>query len=83
VADPGGPPGRRPTITPPAAEQWIDPDLVTAIGRLPDGQREVPVLAALGELRPAEIAKVLGTAAGTVRGQLCRGCPPAAAGLRG
>jgi RNA polymerase sigma factor (sigma-70 family) len=68
--------GRRVTdpqpATQPAADQWIDPDLVAAIGRLPDGQREVLVLAALGELRPSEIAKVLGKAAGTVRGQLSR-----------
>jgi RNA polymerase sigma factor (sigma-70 family) len=68
--------GRRVTDPPPAppttAEQWIDPDLVAAIGRLPYGQREVLVLAALGELRPAEIAKVLGKAASTVRGQLSR-----------
>jgi RNA polymerase sigma-70 factor (ECF subfamily) len=65
VADP-------PPTTPPAADQWIDPDLVAAIAGLPYGQREVLVLAALGELRPAEIAKVLGKAASTVRGQLSR-----------
>jgi RNA polymerase sigma factor (sigma-70 family) len=65
VADP-------PAATPPAAEQWVDPDLIAAIAGLPDGQREVLVLAALGELRPAEIAKVLGKAASTVRGQLSR-----------
>jgi RNA polymerase sigma factor (sigma-70 family) len=68
--------GRRaadpPPAAPPAAEQWLDPDLVTAIRRLPHGQREVLVLAALGELRPAEIAELLGKAASTVRGQLCR-----------
>jgi RNA polymerase sigma factor (sigma-70 family) len=68
--------GRRvvdpPPAAPPAAEQWVDPDLIAAIAGLPDGQREVLVLAALGELRPAEIAKVLGKAASTVRGQLCR-----------
>jgi DNA-directed RNA polymerase specialized sigma24 family protein len=73
VAELGGPPGGRSTTRhPPATDQWIDPDLVTAIGRLPSGQREVLVLAALGELRPAEIAKVLGKAASTVRGQLSR-----------
>jgi RNA polymerase sigma factor (sigma-70 family) len=65
VADP-------PAATPPAADQGIDPDLVAAIARLPHGQREVLVLAALGELHPAEIAKVLGKAASTVRGQLSR-----------
>jgi RNA polymerase sigma-70 factor (ECF subfamily) len=65
VADP-------PPATSPATDQWIDPDLVAAIGRLPHGQREVLVLAALGELRPSEIAKVLGKAASTVRGQLSR-----------
>jgi RNA polymerase sigma factor (sigma-70 family) len=65
VADP-------PPAAPAAAEQWVDPDLVAAIGRLPYGQREVLVLVALGELRPAEIAKVLGKAASTVRGQLSR-----------
>ena len=61
-----------PPSTPPAADQWIDPDLIAAIAGLPYGQREVLVLAALGELRPAEIAKVLGKAASTVRGQLSR-----------
>jgi RNA polymerase sigma factor (sigma-70 family) len=65
VADP-------PPATPPPADRWIDPDLIAAIAGLPYGQREVLVLAALGELRPAEIAKVLGKAASTVRGQLCR-----------
>jgi RNA polymerase sigma factor (sigma-70 family) len=64
--------GTPPPASPPAADQWIDPDLVAAIGRLPYGQREVLVLAALGELRPTEIAKVLGKAASTVRGQLSR-----------
>jgi RNA polymerase sigma factor (sigma-70 family) len=68
--------GRRvadtPPATPPAAEQWVDPDLIAAIAGLPYGQREVLVLAALGELRPAEIAKVLGKSASTVRGQLSR-----------
>jgi RNA polymerase sigma factor (sigma-70 family) len=68
--------GRRvtgqPPTTPPATDPWIDPDLVAAIGRLPHGQREVLVLATLGELRPTEIAKVLGKAASTVRGQLSR-----------
>lgn len=58
--------------TPPAVGQWVDPDLVAAIGRLPQGQREVLVLVALGELRPSEAAKVLGLAASTVRGQLSR-----------
>ena len=65
VADP-------PPAAPPAVVQWVDPDLVDAIGRLPLGQREVLVLVALGELRPSEAAKVLGPAAGTVRGQLSR-----------
>jgi RNA polymerase sigma factor (sigma-70 family) len=68
--------GRRvadaPPATPPAAEQWVDPDLIAAVAGLPYGQREVLVLAALGELRPAEIAEVLGKAASTVRGQLSR-----------
>jgi RNA polymerase sigma factor (sigma-70 family) len=65
VADP-------PPAAPPAADQWVDPDLVAAIAGLPFGQREVLILAALGELRPAEIAKVLRKAASTVRGQLSR-----------
>jgi RNA polymerase sigma factor (sigma-70 family) len=63
-----GPPA---TPTPPA-ESWVDPDLVAAIRRLPQGQREVLVLVALGELTPTEIGEVLGKAAGTVRGQLSR-----------
>jgi len=58
--------------TPPAADPWIDPDLVAAIRRLPPGQREVLVLVALGELTPTETAEVLGKAVGTVRGQLSR-----------
>jgi RNA polymerase sigma factor (sigma-70 family) len=66
VADPSAAP------TPPATEPWVDPDLVTAIRRLPPGQREVLVLVALGELTPTETAEVLGKAASTVRGQLSR-----------
>ena len=58
--------------SPPAAESWVDPDLVTAIRGLPKGQREVIVLIALGELTPTEIAGVLGRAVGTVRSQLFR-----------
>lgn len=61
-----------PPATPPAAEQWVDPDLVAAIACLPYGQREVLVLVALGELTPTETAKILGKAASTVRGQLSR-----------
>jgi DNA-directed RNA polymerase specialized sigma24 family protein len=53
--------------TPPTPEPWVDPDLVAAIRGLPQGQREVIVLVALGELTPAQVARVLGTAAGTVR----------------
>jgi RNA polymerase sigma factor (sigma-70 family) len=66
VADPPAAP------TPAATEPWVDPDLVAAIGRLPQGQREVLVLVAFGELTPTEIAQVLGKAVGTVRGQLSR-----------
>jgi RNA polymerase sigma factor (sigma-70 family) len=62
----------RPSEPPPAAEQWVDPDLVAAIAGLPYGQREVLVLVALGELTPTQTAKVLGKAASTVRGQLSR-----------
>ena len=57
---------------PPPAESWIDPDLVAAIRGLPQGQREVIVLIALGELTPTETAGVLGIADGTVRSQLFR-----------
>jgi RNA polymerase sigma factor (sigma-70 family) len=65
VADPLPP-------SPSPADQWLDPDLVAAVGRLPHGQREVPVLVALGELTPSETATILGKAAGTVRGRLSR-----------
>jgi len=58
--------------SPPAAESWVDPDLIAAIRGLPRGQREVIVLLALGELTPTEIAEVLGRAVGTVRSQLFR-----------
>jgi DNA-directed RNA polymerase specialized sigma24 family protein len=50
----------------------VDPDLVTAIRGLPQGQRAAIVLVALGELTPTEAAQVLGTATGTVRSQLFR-----------
>jgi DNA-directed RNA polymerase specialized sigma24 family protein len=58
--------------TPPTPEPCVDPDLVAAIRGLPQGQREAIVLVALGELTPAQVARVLGTAAGTVRSQLFR-----------
>jgi RNA polymerase sigma factor (sigma-70 family) len=63
-ADPLGPP--------PTYEPWSDHDLVTAIRCLPQGQREVIVLVALGELTPSQAARVLGKAVGTVRSQLFR-----------
>jgi RNA polymerase sigma-70 factor (ECF subfamily) len=68
--------GRR-AIDPPTATAstlgfGIDPDVVKAIRALPQGQRQVLVLAAFAELTPAEIAEVLGKADGTVRGQLSR-----------
>ncbi len=58
--------------SPPAAESWVDPDLIAAIRSLPQGQREVIVLLALGELTPTEIAGVLRRAVGTVGSQLFR-----------
>jgi RNA polymerase sigma factor (sigma-70 family) len=61
-----------PGPTPLAPEPWPDPDLVAAIRDLPQGQREVIVLVALGELTPAEIAGIVGKAVGTVRSQLFR-----------
>jgi RNA polymerase sigma factor (sigma-70 family) len=57
---------------PRAVESWSDPDLVAAIRGLPQGQREVIVLVALGELTPSQVARVLGKAVGTVRSQLFR-----------
>jgi RNA polymerase sigma factor (sigma-70 family) len=57
---------------PPTVEPWSDPDLVAAIRGLPQGQREVIVLVALGELTPSQAARVLGKAVGTVRSQLSR-----------
>jgi RNA polymerase sigma factor (sigma-70 family) len=61
---------QQPSPRPP--EPRVDPDLVAAIRGLPQGQREVIVLVALGELTPTEIAGVLGRAVGTVRSQLFR-----------
>lgn len=61
-----------PGPTPLAVEPWSDPDLVAAIRDLPQGQREVIVLVALGELTPSQAARVLGIAVGTVRSQLFR-----------
>jgi RNA polymerase sigma factor (sigma-70 family) len=59
-----------PDPTPPTPEPWVDPDLVAAIRGLPQGQREVIVLVALGELTPTQAARVLGKPAGTVRSLL-------------
>jgi RNA polymerase sigma factor (sigma-70 family) len=59
-----------PEVPPLAPEAWSDPDLVAAIRSLPQGQREVIVLVALGELAPAQVARVLGKHAGTVRSLL-------------
>jgi DNA-directed RNA polymerase specialized sigma24 family protein len=56
----------------PAPEPPIDPQVAAAIRSLPRGQREVLLLAALGELAPAQIAAILGKAPGTVRSQLHR-----------
>jgi DNA-directed RNA polymerase specialized sigma24 family protein len=61
-------PGPRPF----PSEPWPDPDLVAAIRCLPQGQREVIVLVALGELTPSQAARVLGKPVGTVRSQLFR-----------
>jgi DNA-directed RNA polymerase specialized sigma24 family protein len=54
-------------VPPLAHEAWSDPDLVAAIRRLPQGQREVIVLVALGELTPTQAARILGKLAPTVR----------------
>jgi RNA polymerase sigma factor (sigma-70 family) len=61
-----------PEPTPPASEPWRDPDLVAAIRELPQGQREVIVMVALGDLTPSQTARVLGMGVGTVRSQLFR-----------
>ena len=53
-----------------APEAWSDPDLVAAIRSLPQGQREVIVFVALGELTPTQVARVLGKRASTVRSLL-------------
>ncbi len=45
---------------------------MAAIRRLPEGQRAVVVLVALGELTPSQAARVLGKPAGTVRRLLCQ-----------
>ena len=47
-------------------------DLFAQIGRLPDEQREVLLLAAVEELRYQDIAKVLGVPIGTVMSRLNR-----------
>lgn len=56
-----------PELTPPTPEPWSDPDLIAAIRALPQSQREVLVLVALGELTPTQAARVVGKPAGTVR----------------
>jgi RNA polymerase sigma-70 factor (ECF subfamily) len=60
----------QPELPPFAPEAWRDPDLVAAIQSLPQGQREVIVLVALGELTPTQAARVLGKPAPTVRSLL-------------
>jgi DNA-directed RNA polymerase specialized sigma24 family protein len=59
-----------PPVPPLAPEPWSDPDLVAAIRALPQCQREVIVLVALGELAPAQVARVLRKHSGTVRSLL-------------
>ncbi len=59
-----------PELTPPTPEPWSDADLIAAIRALPQSQREVIVLVALGELTPTQAARVLGKPAGTVRSLL-------------
>jgi DNA-directed RNA polymerase specialized sigma24 family protein len=59
-----------PAVAPLAPQSWSDPDLVAAIRRLPQGQREVIVFVALGELTPTQTAHVLGKPASTVRSLL-------------
>jgi RNA polymerase sigma factor (sigma-70 family) len=63
-ADPPGPT--------PITEAWVDLDLVAAIRGLPQGQREVIVFVALGDLTPTQAARVLGKPPGTVRSLLFR-----------
>jgi RNA polymerase sigma factor (sigma-70 family) len=60
----------QPEVGPFVPEAWSDPDLMTAVRSLPQGQRQVIVLVALGELTPAQVARVLGKRAGTVRSLL-------------
>jgi RNA polymerase sigma factor (sigma-70 family) len=59
-----------PPEVPRVPEAWRDPDLVAAIRGLPQGQREVIVFVALGELTPTQVARVLGKPAPTVRSLL-------------
>ena len=60
----------QPEMPPCAPETWRDPDLVAAIRALPQGQREVLVFVALGELTPTQVARILGKPAPTVRSLL-------------
>jgi DNA-directed RNA polymerase specialized sigma24 family protein len=60
----------QPEAPPLAPEAWSDPDVVAAIRRLPQGQREAIVFVALGELTPTQAARVLGKPAGTIRSLL-------------
>jgi DNA-directed RNA polymerase specialized sigma24 family protein len=62
----------RPVPSWPAPPPPIDPRVAKAIRSLPRGQRDVLVLAALGDMTLTEIAEVLGKAPGTVRAQLYR-----------
>jgi DNA-directed RNA polymerase specialized sigma24 family protein len=54
----------------PAPQPPVDPQVAEAIRSLPPRQRDVLVLAALGDMTPSEIAEVLSRAPGTVRAQL-------------
>lgn len=62
-----GPPGRTPPE--PSADRV---DVTQALDRLPLGQRQVVVLHYLVGLDVAEVARVLGTAPGTVKSRLAR-----------
>jgi RNA polymerase sigma factor (sigma-70 family) len=54
------------------AAQRLQPQLAKALAALPQGQRDVVLLVALGQLSHEEVAQALGISAGTVGSRLSR-----------
>jgi RNA polymerase sigma-70 factor (ECF subfamily) len=61
------------TATGSQVDRYADPDLLAALGRLPDGQRAAVVLFYYADLPIAQIAARLGSNGLAVRANLSRG----------